>query len=267
MDLDFSKIEAVIFDLDGTVYQLNDFQTKLFLSFPFSPRKIKADQNTRKELADKDFQDSEGFYAEFFKKCAQKSFSKFDLFLLDTLTKHKKLKAVEKITNSKIEKYRIWYFTKYLPRICKLISDYYPKREEFDDLLVQFKRTETPFIIFSDYTFAEEKAEAAGLMDKKAMMVFSAEDMGCLKPCERAYTTIENSIMFKNYGSSNILMVSTNDADGEGAKRAGFTFMKIIDDEDELQEYQESDVYAMTWKDFADKLDSYLRQKAIKYTH
>ncbi|MDD7417375.1 MAG: HAD family hydrolase [Treponemataceae bacterium] len=267
MKLDFSTIEAVIFDLDGTIYELNDFQTKLKLSFPFNTKKIKAEQTVRTELENNDFEDSQRFYSVFFERCAQKSLSKIDRFLIKFLSKRGNIKAEQTMVKNKIDAYRIWYFTKYLPKICKLIKDYYPKREEFDNLLVQFTRTETPFIVFSDYTFAEEKLEAAGLCDKEKIMVFSAEDMGCLKPSSRAYKTIENSILFKNYGSSNILMVSTKDIDKEGAKKAGFTFLKIIDNEDETKENFDKNCYAMTWKDFASQLDLHLRQKAIKYTH
>ena len=73
MKLDFSTIEAVIFDLDGTIYELNDFQTKLKLSFPFNTKKIKAEQTVRTELENNDFEDSQRFYSVFFERCAQKS--------------------------------------------------------------------------------------------------------------------------------------------------------------------------------------------------
>ncbi len=243
MEFDFTTVEAVIFNLDGTLYDDSDFWTQLCLSDLFHIRQIKCDIETRKQLRNIDFGNEENFYSAYFEEAAKRC-------------------------HMKKENYRLWYFTKYLPRMCRIIKDYCQKRDGIEELFEQLERTETPFMIFSDYAFAKERAQAMGLRKIENIQFFSAEKMGCLKPMPRAFKEIEESIIFRNYPSENILVVSTDEEnDGIGAKNAGFSFLKItttLTDNQESSENAKDKFPVMTWEAFSTRFNSYLRQKAVK---
>ena len=238
MEIDFFNIDAVLFSMDGVIYDNKELTFRLILSDIFHAKWIKKDIEVRKALQGTDFETSESFYASYFEKMSQEC-------------------------HTSKEKYRIRYFTKFLPNMCNTLKDYYSYREGLDDIFLQLKRNEIPFLIYSDYVFAKERGNAIGLQDIDYKNFLCLDEIGCQKPAPRGFKEIENLIIYKKAFYGNILVVSTDDkVDKECAKNAGFTFLKINDDE--ISSSQEDE---MSWDDFITKFSNALRQKTVQKSH
>ena len=234
MEIDFSKTDAVIFNMDGTIYDDKDLPLRMILSDPLHAHWIKNDKKVRTQLRNIDFGDSNNFYSTYFNEMA-------------------------KICHTTKEKYRIWYFTKFLPNMCNIINDYCDSREGLNDIFMQLRRCEIPFLIYSDYAFAKERAHVLGLKELSEDSFICADEIGCQKPADRGYKKIEKMVLYKRPDKHNIFVISNDDKDGEGATKVGFSFIKIVDDAKMENE--------ITWNQFLQKFINALRQQAVKKTH
>ncbi|GMO14254.1 MAG: hypothetical protein Ta2A_24710 [Treponemataceae bacterium] len=62
---------AVIFDFDGTLYDLHGFILRLNLTAPWYAFRMLNEHRTRKSLRGSDFGNADAFYDEFFRRFAE----------------------------------------------------------------------------------------------------------------------------------------------------------------------------------------------------
>ena len=94
------RYRAVIFDLDGTLYDKSRLPLWLVLSNLSRIGWLKAERRVRKELKGMDFKTEEAFYEAFFANAAA-------------------------LSCTSAERYRKWYFEKYMPSMARALSRHY----------------------------------------------------------------------------------------------------------------------------------------------
>ncbi|MCR4790801.1 MAG: HAD hydrolase-like protein [Treponemataceae bacterium] len=235
----FSQIYAVIFNLDGTLYDNNELYLRLLLRDPFHIKYTKAEIICRKKFSGKDFGNSKNFYKSFFAEAS-------------------------KLARTSVEKFEKWYFTTFMPNCCNILKDYYYKRDSVEELFTQLRRSEIPFAIFSDYCFINEKMKSIGFENPKNFTTYSAEEMGCQKPCTRFFTTMAENLLSKNYPDKGILVIGDiADKDYEGAKNARLDFIQIENSNNEGNP-EPKEFIKCSWGKFSMSYTKYLREELGK---
>ena len=202
------NIEAVIFDFDGTLYDMKGFAKKLILSSLRDIFIMGAERKIRRELRGKDFGNAEALKNEMISKIAEKS-----------------RKSEQKI--------RTWYENRYVQNMCRVLSKHYRVRSEVPELFASLHEKEIKIAIFSDYPIVRERMSAIGLGKEAQNLcekIYSAQDFGALKPAPRPFLEIAAAL---NTKSENCLVVGDRcDTDGEGARLSGMSFFQIKNDKD-----------------------------------
>ncbi len=211
------KIKAIVFDLDGTLYS-NKFLTLNAMWYNlnqlFTVRKL---MKIRKKLSGIDYGNSELYY-------------------------DKLVEEVSKVTNKKVNEIKKWYIENFVRRFVKMIKEKYKPRERLNELLEILKSNDIKLAVFSDYPLVKERLEALCVNTNYFNMIVSSEDYGVLKPSARPLVDIADKLTLK---TSEILVVGDkDDTDGESAKLAEMSFIKI----NEKETIKQRNVFL--WKDF-----------------
>ena len=211
------EIKAIVFDLDGTLYS-NKFLTlnamRYNLNQLFTVRKL---MKIRKKLRGIDYESSENYYK--------------------TLAEE-----VSKVTNKKIPDIKKWYIEDFVRRFVKLIRERYKPRVRLNELLDTLKSKNIKLAVFSDYPLVKERIESLSVNTDYFDMMVSSEDYGVLKPSARPLVDIADKLSLK---TSEVLVVGDkDDTDGESAKLAEMSFIKI----NEKETIKQRNVFL--WKDF-----------------
>lgn len=235
MAIDFLNIEAVVFNLDGVLYDDSDLITKMKFADILHARWITKDKKVREnDLVPKQGAFYPAYFARMSKEC-----------------------------NVSEEKYRIWYFTKFLPNMCNIIKHYNKYRDGIDEIFIQLKRCKIPFLIYSDYALAKDRTNAIGLKNLEDFHFICGDELGVRKTSEKGFKLIEEQVLYKKPSGEQIIVVGIDEKrDGLGAINAGYNYIKITDEETNPTNYTE-----MTWEQFTNKLINALRQLAVKKGH
>ncbi|MDR3337407.1 MAG: HAD family hydrolase [Treponema sp.] len=197
------KAEAFIFDFDGTLYDGRRFARRLL--FSRSPNRLSlgdipligAERAVRKSLAGFDYGNAEAYYREFFA-------------------------LLERRTSRPASFLRQWYFRRYMPRMKRVLQQFYPARRGASEL---FKNLACPRAVYSDYPEVRERLEAIGLDPGLCGMLCGPDTFGAQKPAPRPFLAIAAAL---RSDPSRVLVVGDrDDTDGEGASSSGMMFLRI----------------------------------------
>jgi FMN phosphatase YigB (HAD superfamily) len=191
------KAGALIFDLDGTLFDVRGFGRRLVFARPGDALVILAERRIRKGLAGCDFGSPDAYYEEFFSRMSRTS-------------------------RLAPERLRAWYFDRYMPRMCGLLKKHYRPRPGAAGLFEGLTRSGFPFAVYSDYPWGRERLSALGLEGGKP---YGPEVFGAQKPAVRPFLSIAEAL---NTPPDRTLVIGDrDDTDGAGAAAAGMGYIGI----------------------------------------
>jgi FMN phosphatase YigB (HAD superfamily) len=193
------KAQAFIFDLDGTLFDLQGFARRLVFSRPGEAFVILAERRTRRSLRGCDFGSPEAYYREFFSR-------------------------MSRLSPGSPETLRAWYFDRYMPRMCGLLKKHYLPRPGAVELFNYLTQASFPFAVYSDYPLAAERLSALGLEGGKP---YGPEFFGAQKPAVRPFLSIAGDL--GSPPDRTLVIGDRDDTDGAGARAAGMGYIHIGD--------------------------------------
>lgn len=210
------NIRAVIFDFDGTLYDYALLPLRLIRAYPWDLPRIWAERTARRKFAGSDFGSAEAYYREFFLRMAALC--------------HKPADSV-----------RDWFFSRYLPRMIRILKKYYRPRPGAAELFRLLDSGEKPaagesrpgrnlpwgIAIYSDYPCLRERLEALGLAPGGRTLLYGPESFGAQKPAPGPFLRIARDL---GVSPGEILVIGDReDTDGAGALKAGMSFFRLDD--------------------------------------
>ena len=200
MLVDLNTIKGIIFDFDGTLYDNSKLAFNLISNRFFDVFKIKADRDTRTELAGRDFRNIDKYHDIFYK----------------VLSAH---------TIYTVNYMRNWHLNVYGKHMLKVMKKYHKPYDGAIELFSILEKAGIKTAIFSDYAGIQERMKAIGFPENLSAHTYSAEDFGATKPAKRPFLEIAG---YFNEEAKNILVVGDRaDTDGRGADVAGMKFIRI----------------------------------------
>ncbi len=199
--LPLDNIECVVFDLDGTLYNKRFLPLRMVLADWRHLGLLRAERAARKQLAGRYFGSADALYDALFGLMAQS-------------------------TGKSVEVVQKWYNEVYMPTMVRIIGKYHPLTDFACESLKLFKEKDIRIVVFSDYGFVKEKLEALKLsIINYQLSIYSAPEMGGLKPCKEAFENLLRTLQVK---PENALMVGDRlDTDGAGAASVGMPFYQV----------------------------------------
>ena len=192
------NIKGIIFDFDGTLFDVARFPLNLIAANPLDCLHIWQERLVRKSFAGCDYGTSEEYFRAFFEALGKTSY-----------------KSPERI--------RKWYFNRYMPRMIRVLKKHYKPRPGATELLRYFEAPNAlRAAIYSDYPFPKERLEVMGLNPGPAIRLYGSESFGAQKPAVRPFLSIASDM---GVSPEEVLVIGDReDTDGLGAFRAGMRF-------------------------------------------
>jgi len=196
-DIDSNRIQAVVFDFDGTLYDKRHLAFWLVMANLPYILMLHEERRVRALMKGQWLGSKEDFYTMLFNQIAKR----------------------RKSTAKQVKK---WYFSRFLPSYAQVLKRYYQPAPWANELFRQLHEKGILVAVFSDYGWTEQRLEALGINTAMVDHVFSAPDMGGLKPCPQVFQQVARII---DVPAKQILMVGDRtDTDGAGAKSTGMIF-------------------------------------------
>jgi FMN phosphatase YigB (HAD superfamily) len=191
------KARALIFDLDGTLFDIRGFARHLVLARPGDVLIILAERLTRKGLRGRDFGSPGAYYEAFFSR-------------------------MSRLTGASPETLRAWYFDRYMPRMGGILKKHYRPRPGTAELFNHLTGTSFPFAVYSDYPRTAERLSALGLEGGRP---YGPELFGAQKPAARPFLSIAGDLGAPP--DRTLVIGDRDDTDGAGALAAGMGYIGI----------------------------------------
>jgi FMN phosphatase YigB (HAD superfamily) len=194
--------QGFIFDLDGTLYDIQGFAWRLLRMNPWDVFLIGAERRTHKSLVGADYGSPEAYYQEVFSR-------------------------MSRMTRKAPQWLRSWYTDRYMPRMCRVLQNHYHPRPRTTELLVGLAQASFPFAVYSDYPAGAARLAALGVDPGVCSgAIYGPEHFGAQKPAARPFVAIA-----KDLGVDLKRMVvvgDRDDTDGAGAVLAGMGYLPIM---------------------------------------
>jgi FMN phosphatase YigB (HAD superfamily) len=199
---DRSNIRAVIFDLDGTLYDMKLLFKPLLTTLLF-PHVIRLQRymSSRRVFMDRDFGDGE--------------------VLLQTLAKE----TARRCGSNNADEIRRWIDRRFYPTFCRILPFFRGSRPGLDKALRRLKENGIKSGLVSDFACIPERLQALAIDPTLFEHLVSSESEGCLKPCTRPFEKMAKTWDLPNEG---ILVIGDrSDTDGVAASRLGMQYLQI----------------------------------------
>mgnify|MGYP002852017988 CR=1 FL=1 len=196
------NIKGVIFDFDGTLYDMTCMPVDLVLNDIKNCLIMKADRKVRHNLKGKDFGSLEKLMDVY---CSQ----------------------VSDVTGVSKEKILEWYLNIYPKEMVSLLKKKYKAYEKAQEVFKTLSLSGIKFSVFSDYPMVRERMEAVGLKEIVPLChdFYYAGDFGSFKPAPRPFLEIAFSMGLSQ--NECLVVGDRDDTDGEGARLCGMSFIQI----------------------------------------
>ncbi len=198
------NIRGIIFDLDGTLYQMQWFMKplltiKLFPNILFLPGYL----SIRKTFSGKDMGNGES--------------------LLNAMAE----KLSQKVKMGNKETMLAWISNRFYREFDNIMPLLKGSRPEINTVLSQLKQKGYKLGVLSDFAHVKERLNGLDIPCSTFDTLLSSESEGCLKPCTRPLHAIAESWQLQ---PSMILIIGDrDDTDGIAASQAGMQYLKISD--------------------------------------
>ncbi len=241
MQINLKNIKGIIFDFDGTLYDNSKLSFNLIANRFFDIFKIKADRDTRADLAGRDFVNIDKYHDIFYKVLASHTFYTVNYM-------------------------RNWHQKIYGKHMLKIMKKYHKPYNGAIELFSILEKAGIKTAIFSDYADIQKRMNAIGFPENITSHTYSAEDFGATKPAKRPFLTIAG---YFNLPPENILVVGDRaDRDGRGADAAGMKYIRIESKHSRHESKNEKHINdslfdTLTWDDFYSTLSSFFTKKSV----
>ena len=217
------NFDAVIFDFDGTLYDYKGMPLNVVLNSLLDVFRIKAERDARRNLKGVDFGTAEKFKEAY-------------------------AAEVAKLSGMSIEDAADWCFSAGPANMIDVLKKKYHCRLTAPQVFERLSEAGIKTAVFSDYAFVKERMAAIGLPADMCKNLFSAEELGALKPCPRPFLEIAAALGVE---PERCLVVGDRcDTDGEGAEKAGMKFVQIITYKTKTSDFAAGHP-VIVWDDFA----------------
>jgi len=203
MGIDFNgkNIEAVVFDLDGTFYEIGSFTKFMFFLCNISNFSLfSAHRSSMSELRKEDFGSGEQYFDTLFDLISKKS-------------------GVEK---NKVKK---WYLNDFRKDFIRTLRKFCRKNKALEKITEVLRSLNVRTAVLSDFGFIEERLDALHIDKELFDVLVSGEEEGALKPQTRPLKKI--SVFFSVDASNTALIGDRTDTDKMVADRAGMMFIDV----------------------------------------
>ena len=132
---------------------------------------------------------------------------------------------------------REWYFTRYMPRMIRVLERYYTLRPGTEAFLAALGSSGEPpagerappagfsAAVYSDYPLLQERFAALGFVPGPAVRLYGPESFGAQKPAPRPFQSIAGDM---GLAPGEVLVIGDReDTDGAGARNAGMAFYHL----------------------------------------
>jgi len=201
--MDVAGIDGVLFDLDGTLYQLPRFlKLKMALRLCTSLRFLRRMNRARDCLRSREFAGHDAFSQAFYDELAKRAGTESDSA-------------------------RRWYEERFIHAFVSLLRHNCRARPGVDRLLTLLKERGVKLAVLSDYGLVPERLEAIGISSALFDLLASSEESGALKPFPRSFLSAADALGLDPW---QLLVVGDrDDLDGQGARNAGMHFLGVTD--------------------------------------
>ncbi|MBN2718613.1 MAG: HAD family hydrolase [Deltaproteobacteria bacterium] len=195
------RIQGIIFDLDGTLYQMKFLKTRMTFRLLNSVTFLRRLFSARIAVRQLQFENRQAlldcFYEELARRC-------------------KKSPAQAKS----------WYENDFYNAFVRVLRQARP-RTGLDSLLGNLREKGIKLAVVSDFSHVRERLEALQIDTGYFDILKCSEEYGVLKPAPEPFLSVAR---LWNLAPASVLVVGDReDTDGEGARRAGMPFLGITD--------------------------------------
>lgn len=215
--------DAVIFDFDGTLYDYRHMPLNVVLNSLLNVFRIKAERDARRNLKGIDYGTAEKFKEAY-------------------------AAEVAKLSGMSIEDASEWCFSAGPANMLDVLQKKYHCRLTVPQVFDKLAEAGIKTAVFSDYAFVKERMAAIGLPADMCKNLFSAEELGALKPCPRPFLEIAAALGVEPERC--IVVGDRLDTDGAGAADAGMKFVQIITHKTKTSDFAAGHP-VIVWDDFA----------------
>ena len=210
------NIRALVFDFDGTLYDYALLPLRLVRAWPGDLPRIWAERKTRRSFAGADYGSAEAYYGEFFARMAL-------------------------LCRCPAEAARDWFFSRYMPRMIRVLKRYYTLRPGVRELFrflegddgdqpgkeTAGRKIPSGIAIYSDYPCLRERLEALSFRPGGRVRLYGPESFGAQKPAPGPFRIIAGDLGVSP--GETLVVGDREDTDGAGALGAGMSFFRLDD--------------------------------------
>lgn len=198
------NIKGIIFDLDGTLYQIKWYMKPLFALFLFPKwRLLTRYMSLRKKYNGKETASGDDLLRA----------------LANDLSKGSKVASSDAMHS--------WIMDNFYPTFIKVMSSMKGSRLHLNETLAQVKEKGYKLAVLSDFAYIKERLTGLNIPPGLFDTLLSTESEGQLKPCIGPFLSIADLWCMK---PAEIVVIGDKyDTDGIGASRAGMPYIRISD--------------------------------------
>nr|MCR5004094.1 HAD family hydrolase [Bacteroidales bacterium] len=197
-------LKAVVLDLDGTLYSKCGLPTRLIMGDLIHLPAIYAERRARKALQGRYFASSKEYYDALFNTMASGH-------------------------PAKAERYRAWFWNRYLPDMVRLIAIMHKFRPNIKTFIDAFHSKGLKVAILSDYPMTEPKLKVLGLKPEMFEGIYETPEMGGLKPCHQTFLSTCQAL---GVTPDEAIMIGDKENTDGGAAEVGMSFRHVTSDDE-----------------------------------
>ncbi|HOG42490.1 MAG TPA: HAD family hydrolase [bacterium] len=201
IDLNGKNIEAVVFDLDGTFYNIGFFTKLMFLLHNIRNLSLfSAHRKIMKTLRNEDFGSGEKYFDTLFGR-------------------------ISELTGKNKKNIKGWYLTDFRKDFILTLAKSCKKNKDLERVAGILKKINLKTAILSDFGFIEERLEALNIDRSLFDILVSGEEEGALKPQTRPLIKISEHLAVNTENS--VLIGDRDDTDKAVAENTGMVFIDV----------------------------------------
>lgn len=199
---DLKRLRAVVFDLDGTLYDARFMKFSMPCRNLCHLRQLKAERTVRHILSGLYFEDENRFFDRFFESIAL-------------------------LSHTSIEKCRVWYYQKYLPRMAAAIAAH-PQavRPHMQEICAALRSRGIRIAVLSDYGCIERKLKALNIHPEWIDVYDESAALGGLKPCPQTFSNLAEKLHAR---PNEVLVIGDREDTDGGCLRVEMPFIHLVE--------------------------------------
>ena len=216
------RIQGIIFDLDGTLYQMKFLKLKMTVQLLGSIVFLRKLFGARAVVRHTQYASRQALLNRFYEELASR-------------------------TGKTTAEAQQWYEKDFYRAFVQVLKKGAKPRNGLNSFLTRLRENGVKLAVVSDFSHVQERLEALGINPDFFDVMKCSEEHGVLKPAPEPFSSVAR---LWNLAPNEVLVVGDRaDSDGEGARNAGMPFLGIAD-----KQNSRADFYS--WKDALMKIET-----------